>query len=64
LREVLQIQLLRSHFDSKMRARRAHASREARIFAICDAPCDSINFKQNGKQKPLLSLPAAREGFI
>jgi hypothetical protein len=37
---------------------------KARVFAICDAPCDSINFKQNGKQKPLLSLPAARVGFI
>jgi hypothetical protein len=37
---------------------------DTKVFTTCDAFHDSTNFKPNGKQKFLLSLPAAREGFI
>jgi hypothetical protein len=36
---------------------------KTRVFAICDAPYVSTNFKQDGKQKLLHSPSAARIGF-
>jgi hypothetical protein len=33
-----QFQILRSHFEVKMRTRKMHASRKATVFAICYAP--------------------------
>jgi hypothetical protein len=62
--DVLQIQTLRWQFDRKLPTGKTHASKKAKVFAVCDARYDRRNFKQDGKQKNLLSLPAAREGFI
>jgi hypothetical protein len=64
LRGDEQIQNLCWQFDRKLPTRKTHASRAAKVFAVCDARYDRRNFKQDGKQKNLLSLPAAREGFI
>jgi hypothetical protein len=36
----------------------------AKVFTICYAPCDNPKFKQNEKKKFLLSLPAARVGYM
>ena len=60
LRENKQIQNLRSHFDEKMRTQKMHAGRKARVFAICNAPCDRENSKQNGAAKiPASANPSA-----
>jgi hypothetical protein len=64
LREVLHIQTLRSHFKEKCEHERYTHAATARTFAKCDAPCDRLKFKQDGKQELLLSLPAARGGFV
>ena len=54
--ELLHIQTLRSHFDGKMRARKAHAGCNAKIFAVCYAPCVCTNFKQNETAKVFAKL--------
>jgi hypothetical protein len=64
LREVLNIQSLRWRFDKKRQHGRCTQSTFARAFAIRNAPCDSTNFEQDGKQIFLLSLPAARVGYM
>ena len=66
LRGNMQIQFLRSHFDRKMRARKGHASSEAKVFAMCYAPCVSKNFmlyvgpygivKNLANSKPILGV--------
>jgi hypothetical protein len=34
--------------------------RQQKVLPPLDAPCDGLDFKQDGKQKLLLSVPAAR----
>jgi hypothetical protein len=63
LREVLKIQIFRSHFNKKCEQGRRTQQTATKTFAACNAPCDSKNFEQNGKQKLLLFSPAARVGF-
>jgi hypothetical protein len=62
-RKNMQIQTLRSHFDIKCEHGRRTRFADTKIFAPCNAPRDSTNFKQDGKQKPLLPPPAARVGY-
>jgi len=49
----MQIQLLRSHFDEKMRARKTHASSKAKVYAKCYALLLAQISSKNGKQKSL-----------
>jgi hypothetical protein len=53
---VLQIQILRWRFDEKTPTRRVHASREAKIFAICDARLLAKISNKTGWQKSLPDL--------
>jgi len=47
LREVLQIQILRSHIDVKCEHERCTQRVTAKVLANCYAPCDRLNFEQN-----------------
>jgi len=38
----------------------ARTAKQQKLLPPFNAPYESITFPQNGKQKPLLSLPAAR----
>jgi hypothetical protein len=59
-REGIEIQLLRWRFKEKRQHERRTDSTSYKTQTYCLFPCDSKNFKQDGKKKLLLFTPAAR----